>query len=100
MWLLSRYAPTPPPIFILYKNQNFHISSQIRVEDAAGNYMTYEYDPTDHLITRITYTGNVRAPVSPTNTIVFEYGQKTDQYTIYEAGEGNNTPPSHNFPPP
>ncbi|OUS29383.1 hypothetical protein A9Q99_09800 [Gammaproteobacteria bacterium 45_16_T64] len=59
-----------------------------RIEDAAGNYMSYEYDASyaqqgTTLIQRIDYTGNDAANLAPYNAVVFDYEiRPSDDYIL------------------
>jgi RHS repeat-associated protein len=53
-----------------------------KISDTAGNYMAFQYaeDPTSgsQLLTRIDYTGNASANVTPYASLRFEYEQRPD----------------------
>jgi RHS repeat-associated protein len=66
-----------------------------RISDVVGNYMTITYScaPTggscisgEAYPTRIDYTGNASASVSPYNSVRFEYTTRGDSVPVYQAG--------------
>ncbi|MGD9992535.1 MAG: SpvB/TcaC N-terminal domain-containing protein [Salinivirgaceae bacterium] len=61
-----------------------------KVTDAYGNYMEYTYEnDTDYgiRITKITYTGNSAASITPYNTIYFYYEERDDDISSYFYGQ-------------
>ncbi len=59
-----------------------------RVEDRAGNYMTYHYTITgsEAYVTEIRYTGNDGAGLAPYASVVFEYANRTKTRDSYLYG--------------
>jgi RHS repeat-associated protein len=66
-----------------------------KISDTAGNYMAISYSCApngggcasgDAYPTRIDYTGNATASLSPYNSVRFEYATRNDSYPLYQAG--------------
>lgn len=64
-----------------------------KISDTAGNYIAFTYFEDnangEHRITRIDYTGNAAASVSPYNTVEFQYETRPDPSSGYLAGSLN-----------
>ncbi|MHB1093028.1 FG-GAP-like repeat-containing protein [Thiobacillus sp.] len=61
-----------------------------KISDTVGNYIAFTYFEDnangEHRITRIDYTGNAAASVSPYNSVEFQYETRPDTSTGYLAG--------------
>ena len=61
-----------------------------RIEDTKGNYLTVNYtkDATngDYYPSRIDYTGNSKANITPVNSVQFQYEARPDVVPGYQAG--------------
>jgi RHS repeat-associated protein len=59
-----------------------------RIIDINGNYVLFNYDKgyRDNRIDEILYTGNIYTGLTPYNSIKFNYGERSDVTSSYEAG--------------
>lgn len=83
-----QYGNTEDSRFLTDDESNVTMWCINKILDINGNFIEFVYNFDDRVprLQEIKYTGNINTGLLPYNTIVFEYDERIDERTIYEAG--------------